>query len=387
MAGLQDEGNQASLYMESDEENEKLNVGVRTKFQLCVNNGGQAETTNPSGKSDTKVSKHFRAVNNEHPPKNSSVKHYIAPNRTSKCPGNKILVDGKMTLVVDDTRFVVDRNIFDSRPNTMLTRMFSSCTNYSNKNDKGEFVVAQGVSSAVFKCILDYYRVGVITCPPSISIQELREACDYLLIPFNATVIKCQNLRDLLHELSNDGAKEQFRGYLEINILPLMVQAAKMGRRECHIVVLTNDDVVEWDEEYPPSMGEDDTQIVYSTELNRFLKYFENRDVAKDVLKERGLKKIRLGNEGYPTTKEKVRQRHNSSRPEVIYNYVQRAFIHMSWEKEVSKSRHVDFQCVKSKVGNNVIGAVDEPAALAASSGGDSVPPPPQVLLGSEPED
>ena len=33
-----------------------------------------------------------------------------------------------------------------------------------------------------------------------------------------------------------------------------------MGRRECHIVVLTNDDVVEWDEEYPPSMGEDDTQ-------------------------------------------------------------------------------------------------------------------------------
>ena len=34
----------------------------------------------------------------------------------------------------------------------------------------------------------------------------------------------------------------------------------QMGRRECHIVVLTNDDVVEWDEEYPPSMGEDDTQ-------------------------------------------------------------------------------------------------------------------------------
>ena len=33
-----------------------------------------------------------------------------------------------------------------------------------------------------------------------------------------------------------------------------------MGRRECHIVVLTNDDIVEWDEEYPPSMGEDDTQ-------------------------------------------------------------------------------------------------------------------------------
>ena len=71
----------------------------------------------------------------------------------------------------------------------------------------------------------------------------------------------------------------------------------------------------------------------------------------------------------------------------VIYNYVQRPFIHMSWEKEGSKSRHVDFQCVKTKVGTHVIGAVDEPAALAAVSGSDSVPPPPQVLLGSEPED
>jgi len=32
--------------------------------------------------------------------------------------------------------------------------------------------------------------------------------------------------------------------------------------------------------------------------LYRFFKYFENRDVAKEVLKERGLKKIRLGIEG-----------------------------------------------------------------------------------------
>jgi hypothetical protein len=34
----------------------------------------------------------------------------------------------------------------------------------------------------------------------------------------------------------------------------------------------------------------------------RFLKYVENRDVAKQVLKERGLKKIRLGIEGMTTT-------------------------------------------------------------------------------------
>lgn len=43
--------------------------------------------------------------------------------------------------------------------------------------------------------------------------------------------------------------------------------------------------------------------------MYRFFKYIENRDVAKQVLKERGLKKIRLGIEGYPTYKEKIKKR------------------------------------------------------------------------------
>lgn len=43
--------------------------------------------------------------------------------------------------------------------------------------------------------------------------------------------------------------------------------------------------------------------------MYRFFKYVENRDVAKSVLKERGLKKIRMGIEGYPTFKEKIRRR------------------------------------------------------------------------------
>jgi len=60
-------------------------------------------------------------------------------------------------------------------------------------------------------------------------------------------------------------------------------------------------------------------------------------------MKERGLKKIRLGIEGYPTYKEKIKKR-AGGREDVIYNYVQRPFIHMSWEKEEAKSRHVDFQ-------------------------------------------
>lgn len=82
---------------------------------------------------------------------------------------------------------------------------------------------------------------------------------------------------------------------------------------------------------------------VNSTAMYRFFKYIENRDVAKQVMKDRGLKKIRLGIEGYPTHKEKIKKR-PGGRAEVIYNYVQRPFIHMSWEKEEAKSRHVDFQ-------------------------------------------
>ena len=94
--------------------------------------------------------------------------------------------------------------------------------------------------------------------------------------------------------------------------------------------------------------------------MYRFFKYIENRDVAKQVMKERGLKKIRLGIEGYPTYKEKVKKR-AGGREEVIYNYVQRPFIHMSWEKEEAKSRHVDFQCVKSKSVTNLAEATADP--------------------------
>lgn len=38
--------------------------------------------------------------------------------------------------------------------------------------------------------------------------------------------------------------------------------------------------------------------VLHSTKLYQFFKFMENRVVAKSVLKERGLKKIRLGVEG-----------------------------------------------------------------------------------------
>ncbi|XP_005109271.1 BTB/POZ domain-containing protein 10 [Aplysia californica] len=267
----------------------------------------------------------------------------------------------RLTLVVDETRFVVDPELFRQRPETMLGRMFTTSleNNFTRPNERGEFEVADGITATVFRAILDYYKTGVVRCPPSVPVHELREACDYLLVPFDASTVRCQNLRGLLHELSNEGARKQFLEYLEDLLLPQMVLCAQRGDRECHIVVLTDDDIIDWDEDYPPQMGEEYSQIVNSTCLYRFFRYIENRDVAKQVLKERGLKKIRLGIEGYPTYKEKVKKR-PGGRAEVIYNYVQRPFIRMSWEKEENKSRHVDFQCVKSKSITNLAAAADE---------------------------
>ncbi|KAJ9578368.1 hypothetical protein L9F63_005400 [Diploptera punctata] len=291
--------------------------------------------------------------------------------------------DERITLVVDNTRFILDPALFTAHPNTMLGRMFSSGIDFMHPNERGEYEVADGISATVFRSILEYYKGGLIRCPPTVSVQELREACDYLLVPFDAHTVKCQNLRGLLHELSNEGARCQFEVFLEDLILPLMVNSAQRGDRECHVVVLLDDDVVDWDEEYPPQMGEEYSQTVNSTAMYRFFKYIENRDVAKQVMKERGLKKIRLGIEGYPTYKEKIKKR-AGGRAEVIYNYVQRPFIHMSWEKEEAKSRHVDFQCVKSKSVTNLAEATADPV-LELDAGGNIVPVPP--VQGPEPEE
>ena len=57
-------------------------------------------------------------------------------------------------------------------------------------------------------------------------VAELRDAADYFLLPFTASTIKCQNLRGLLHELSNDGAQSQFEEFLEELILPQMVSSS-----------------------------------------------------------------------------------------------------------------------------------------------------------------
>ncbi|CAF0736626.1 unnamed protein product [Didymodactylos carnosus] len=262
-----------------------------------------------------------------------------------------------VTLVVDETRFVIDPNLFRAHSNTMLGRMFSSSWETSiTANERGEYELVNGISSTIFRALLDFYSVGTIRCPPMVSVQDLREACDYFLIPFDFSTIHCQDLCGLLHELSNDGAKKQFEMFLENDIFPVLVESAQRGDRECQIVILCTDDTIEWDEDYPPPLGqeEDKAQIIRSTQMYRFFKYVENREVAKQVLKDRGLKKIRMGIEGYPTHKEKIRCRPRA-RPEAIYSYIQRPFLRMSWEKEEAKSRHVDFQCVRSRSVNSLI--------------------------------
>ncbi len=176
--------------------------------------------------------------------------------------------DSKITLVVDDARFVVSPSLFTAHPDTMLGRMFSSGFDF-HPNSRGEFEVADGLSSAAFGCVLEFYQSGMMNCPPHVGVSELREACDYLMVPFTADTVKCVNLRGLLHELSNDGAEEQFEAFLEELILPEMVICASRGDRECHIVILVDEDQIDWDEDFPPQMGEEYTQTIVSTPLYR----------------------------------------------------------------------------------------------------------------------
>lgn len=134
------------------------------------------------------------------------------------------------------------------------------------------------VSPSPSSSLQDYFKNGVINCPPSVSVAELHEACDYFLIPFDASTIKCHNLRKsiqlradliwltlilfvfrlafcsrslvslepfwntggLLHEISNEGAKEQFEKFLDEQILPEMVKAAKVSSRDAGVCRLTD---------------------------------------------------------------------------------------------------------------------------------------------------
>ncbi|CAK9304696.1 unnamed protein product [Gordionus sp. m RMFG-2023] len=287
------------------------------------------------------ASKFFTMPNNS-----TNVNNY----NENKQPGTGTYKSEKITLLVDETRFIVDTSIFYKHRNTMLGRMFGAFNLIENNpyvkpNLRGEFEVGEGISSTLFKAILDYYKKGIITCPPGIGIAELKEACDYLLVPFDPQTIRCSDLGSFLHEISNDGSRSKFKTYLEKLILPVLVISAQNGERECHVVVLMEKDEIVWDAEHPPQTGEEYCHVIYSKSLHRFLQYVENREMAKRVMKDRGLKNIKIGIEGFPTCMEKIKKR-KGGKEEVIYHYIQRPFLRLSWQKEEARSRHVDFQCV-----------------------------------------
>eukprot|EP00050_Salpingoeca_kvevrii_P006970 m.292964 g.292964 ORF g.292964 m.292964 type:complete len:408 (-) comp12705_c0_seq1:96-1319(-) len=259
--------------------------------------------------------------------------------------------EGEVALVVGGRRFICELKWFLPHPNTMLGRMFGSSLqhNLTRPDEQGDYVITHEVSAAAFQAILNYYKNGRIRCPPNVSESELHDACNFFLIPFSPQSVKCENVASFLHELSNRGAREQFERFLDESIVDAMARSAQLGERECHIVILTQEDTLEWDDEFPPTLGEQYAQVIHSSIIHRFMKSHENRTIAKQILKEKGLKKIKLGIEGFPIFCQKIRHEPNGNKVEAVYQYEQRPFIKLSWEKDEIKSRHVDFQTIRAR--------------------------------------
>ena len=123
-------------------------------------------------------------------------------------------------------------------------------------NENGDYVIQHEVSPEAFAAILDYYRNGRIKCPPTVAVSELHQACDFFQIEFSPASIHCEDVAKFLHELSNEGAVKQFDMFLHCSLVPAMARCAELGERHCHIVILSENDTVEWDEELPPQLGE-----------------------------------------------------------------------------------------------------------------------------------
>ena len=70
----------------------------------------------------------------------------------------------RVTLVVDETRFVIDPQLFRAHANTMLGRMFSSSWETSLvANERGEYEIANGISATIFRALLVRRRRKLFT--------------------------------------------------------------------------------------------------------------------------------------------------------------------------------------------------------------------------------
>ncbi len=99
-----------------------------------------------------------------------------------------------VTLMCDNALFTIDIKLLIAHPDTMLGRMFGSIL--THPNEQGIYEVANGISQSVFLAVMNFYTNGKMWCPSTMSIEELHQGCDYLLVPFDATTIQCQNLSE-----------------------------------------------------------------------------------------------------------------------------------------------------------------------------------------------
>jgi BTB/POZ domain-containing protein 10 len=53
----------------------------------------------------------------------------------------RMTAEDRITLVVDQTRFLIDPSLFTAHPNTLLGRMFTHPNEYTTPNERGEFEV------------------------------------------------------------------------------------------------------------------------------------------------------------------------------------------------------------------------------------------------------
>ncbi|OAF72097.1 hypothetical protein A3Q56_00141 [Intoshia linei] len=93
-----------------------------------------------------------------------------------------------------------------------------------------EFPSDTGLLLAVHGPAQNFYETGKFTCPPDVPTFHMRKICDYFLIPFNPeTVVQDSfNLRDLLHEFADNGAKNKFNVFVQNDIYPVLITATNI---------------------------------------------------------------------------------------------------------------------------------------------------------------
>lgn len=95
--------------------------------------------------------------NNSNPNVNNNSNNNNSSNTVNNVSSNtKLTNKDRVTLVVDETPFVVDSKIFNAHQNTLLGRMFSNKNFELKANARGEYDIGRGtcLTSSVFRLIL-----------------------------------------------------------------------------------------------------------------------------------------------------------------------------------------------------------------------------------------